>query len=60
MSKIEYRGYSIENDGTYGMKEIRPIGKGSVPIVLRGKFTKTSLAQQAIDGYLMDKPSKVE
>lgn len=60
MSKYEYKGYSIENDGTFGMKEIRPIGKGSVPIVLRGSFTKTSLAQKAIDKYLEENPEKVK
>lgn len=60
MTKYEYKGYSIENDGTYGMKEIRPIGKGSVPLVLRGSFTKTTLAQKAIDKYLEENPDKVK
>lgn len=60
MAKYEYKGYSIENDGTFGMKEIRPIGKGSVPVVLRGSFTKTSLAQKAVDMYLEENPDKVK
>lgn len=60
MAKYEYKGYSIENDGTYGMKEIRPVGKGSVPMALRGSFTKTSLAQKAIDLYLEENPEKVK
>ena len=27
---MEYRGYSIENIGTFAMKEIKAIGRGSV------------------------------
>lgn len=60
MAKYEYKGYSIENDGTYGMKEIKSIGKGALPLVLRGNFTKTSLAQKAIDKYLEENPDKVK
>lgn len=48
---MEYKGYSIESDGTFGMKVIKPLGRGSVPKILRGKFTKYSEAQNAIDRY---------
>ncbi len=45
----EYNGYLIVGDGTYGMKEIKPIGKGSVHLQLRGKYTTSALAKVAID-----------
>lgn len=47
----EYKGYSIESDGTFSMRKIKPIGKGSVPLELRGSFTNTAFAMQAIDAY---------
>lgn len=47
----EYNGYLIVSDGTYGMKEIKPIGKGSVHLQLRGKYTSSTLAKAAIDLY---------
>ncbi|MNR61787.1 hypothetical protein D3C85_1836310 [compost metagenome] len=50
----------IASDGSYGMKEIKPIGKGSVPLNLRGSFTSVSLAQKAVDQYIQSKPAKVE
>ena len=56
----EYRGYMIASDGSYGMKEIKPIGKGSVPLNLRGSFTSVSLAQKAVDQHIQSKPAKVE
>ncbi|MOA48043.1 hypothetical protein D3C78_1707330 [compost metagenome] len=59
MNSVEYKGYTIAGDGTFGMKEIKPIGKGSVPNALRGKYTTSYRAQIAIDTYLDGKP-KVE
>lgn len=55
---IEYKGYSIVGDGTYGHKEIKTIGKGSLPLSLRGSFTTAVFAQKAIDAYLNEKGSK--
>lgn len=46
---MEYKGYMIEGDGTFGYKEIRPVGRGSVPNALRGQFTTSHFAQRAID-----------
>jgi hypothetical protein len=55
---IEYKGYNIVGDGTYGHKEIKTIGKGSLPLQLRGSFTTSVFAQKAIDAYLHEKGSK--
>ena len=55
---IEYKGYNIVGDGTYGYKEIKTIGKGSLPLELRGSFTTSIFAQKAIDAYLQEKVSK--
>lgn len=49
MNSIEYNGYLIEGDGTYGMKVIKPIGRGSIPLELRGTFTTTTTAKRVID-----------
>lgn len=47
-----YRGYSIQGDNTYGYKEIKPVGKGSVHLSLRGQYTTAAFAQRAIDYHL--------
>lgn len=52
---VEYKGYQIVNDGTYGFKEIKPLGKGSVHLSLRGKFTNDRIAKVAIDTFLSKK-----
>lgn len=52
---VEYKGYQIANDGTYGFKEIKPLGKGSVHMSLRGKFTNDRIAKVAIDTFLSKK-----
>jgi len=49
MNGIEYGGYAIEGDGTYGMKVIKPIGRGSIPLELRGTFTTVTTAKRVID-----------
>lgn len=46
---MEYKGYNIVGDNTYGYKLIKPIGKGSVPMELRGEYTSFPFAKQAID-----------
>lgn len=46
---MEYNGYKIVHDGTFGMYVIRPLGKGSTPKNLKGRFTSYGAAQQAID-----------
>ena len=49
---VEYSGYMVVNDGTYGNLEIRSIGKGALPNILKGSFTKHGFATQAIDSYI--------
>ena len=49
---MEYKGFNIEGDGTFGMKLIKPIGKGSVPAALRGMYTKSIFAERDIDLHL--------
>lgn len=48
----EYRGFNIENDGTFSMKHIKYKGQGSVPSLLRGAYTHTKLARDDIDIFL--------
>ncbi len=56
---MEYAGYMIEGDGTFGMKFIKPIGRGSIPMELRGSFTSVPMAQRVIDIFnsKKDKPN---
>lgn len=46
---MEYNGYRIVGDGTFGMKLIQTIGRGSIPALLRGTFSSDRQAQIAID-----------
>lgn len=53
---MNYKGYVIEGDGTFGMKVIKFPGRGGgLPKCLEGSFTKASDAQYAIDLYLTHK-----
>lgn len=52
MTGIEYKEYMIVGDGTFGYKEIKPVGKGSVHLSLRGKYTNSQQAMKAIDFYV--------
>ena len=49
---MEYKGYKIESDGTYGNKIIKPLSKGSVHKNLRGSFTTSVFAMKQIDAHL--------
>lgn len=53
----EYKGFLIYHDGTYGHKHIKPVGKGSVHLSLRGSYTSAAQAHRAIDLYLSLKES---
>jgi hypothetical protein len=56
---MEYRGYSIEGDGTFGMKVIKYPGRGgTIPQCLEGAFTKAKEAMYAIDQYLLIKEER--
>ena len=46
---MEYKGYNILHDGSFGMYTIKPLGKGSVPRELKGRYTSYGAAQAAID-----------
>lgn len=54
----EYNGYKIVSDGTYGYKEIKSIGRGALPLPLRGQFTTEKVARQAIDNHLATKVTR--
>ena len=54
----EYNGYKIVGDGTYGYKEIKSLGRGALPLSLRGSFTTEKVARQAIDYHLATKVNK--
>lgn len=51
----EYKGYTVAHDGVYGHKHIKPVGKGSVHLSLRGSYTSSAMAHRAIDLYLSEK-----
>lgn len=46
---MEYKGYRIVGDGTYGMKLIKHIGRGACPKELLGNFTSFTQAMKMID-----------
>lgn len=53
---MQYNGYKIEGDGTFGQYVIKVIGfGGSIPDFLTGSFSKREYAKQAIDTYLFEK-----
>lgn len=52
---MEYEGYAIVGDRTFGYMNIKPIGKGSVPLELRGSYTNSNFAKKSIDTYLSTK-----
>jgi hypothetical protein len=52
---MEYKGYNIVGDGTFGMKLITNIGRGALPSELRGSFSSQYQAQRAIDGVIEKK-----
>lgn len=55
---MEYRGFKIEGDKTFGMFLIKTVGPGSLPDVLKGSYTRTREAQWAIDQYELFKQER--
>lgn len=55
MNAVEYNGYKIEGDGSYGHKVIKSLSKGALPMVLRGTFTNFQFAKKAIDRVVAEK-----
>ena len=47
----EYKNYKIVSDGTFGNLVVKGIGKGPIPLGLRGSFTSVLFARKAIDQY---------
>ena len=56
---MQYEGYTIVGDKTFGYKNIKPIGKGSVPLELRGSYTNDNFAKKSIDTYLSSKKAVI-
>lgn len=52
---MEYKGYKIVGDGTFGMRHVKGIGKGDIPTALKGVFTGIKDACKAIDMLEADK-----
>lgn len=55
---MEYGGYRIEHDGSFGMYTIKPLGRGSTPKELKGRYTSYGAAQFAIDASNKTKKGK--
>ncbi len=49
-----YKGYKII-DGGFQTRKVQSIGKGALPKSLRGMYTNTASAQQAIDVHVNKK-----
>lgn len=52
---MDYNGYKIVRDGRFSYFEIKHTGKGSLPIVLSGKYTHSNIAKIDIDKYIKSK-----
>jgi hypothetical protein len=55
---MEYKGYEIVGDGTFGYKRIKTIGAGQLPSAFKGIFTTPVDAQRSIDAYVLSKEKK--
>ncbi|MEL7422973.1 MAG: hypothetical protein AAFN81_08290 [Bacteroidota bacterium] len=52
---MEYKGFQILSDGTFGLWFIKALGRGSVPKNLRGQYTTAVMAQKDIDLHVNSK-----
>ena len=57
---LEYKGYKVESDRTFGYVNVKPMGSGSVPKELRGTYTTNRFAMLAIDTHGKVKDGKKE
>lgn len=57
---MEYGNYKIVHDGTFGMYTIKPLGRGSTPKELKGRFTNYGSAKSAIDASNKMKKGKAD
>ncbi len=51
----EYKNYNILHDPALNLKFVKIVGKGSVPLELRGHYTNEVTAKSAIDKWLKKK-----
>lgn len=51
----QYEGFNLEHDGTMGMISVKAVGRGSVPVKLRGDYTSYTQAMKAVDQHLLEK-----
>lgn len=52
---MEYKGYKIVSDRTFGNRLIKTVGPGKLPMDLSGAFTSDTFAMKAIDRYVSKK-----
>jgi hypothetical protein len=57
---MEYGGYKIQHDGSFGMYTIKPLGRGSTPKELKGRYTSYGAAKSAIDASNKQKKGKAD
>lgn len=55
---MDYNGYKIAHDGSFGMYTIKPLSRGSTPKELKGRYTSYNDAKMAIDAYNRSKKGK--
>ena len=56
---MDLKGFKVVPDRTYGYFSVKRDGKGPIPEVLKGLYTKSILAEKAIASYLT-KSGKIE
>lgn len=56
---FEYKNYFIKGDGR-GLYLISNVGKGVLPVFLRGLYTSPSFAKQRVDEYVEAKHGKTD
>lgn len=56
---LEYKNYYIKGDGK-GLYFISNVGKGVLPVFLRGLYTSQSFAMKRVDEYVEAKNGKTD
>ncbi len=57
---LEYGGYKIAHDGSFGMYTIKPLTRGSTPKELKGRYTSYGAAKAAIDASNKSRKGKTD
>lgn len=55
---MEYKGFNIDSDGTFGYLEISRKGSGRLPPSLGGRYTTLGIAKRKVDSYVNNKETK--